>query len=140
MSAQRLRVAASTWLALAGWACASVQTGTADTSGASGAQIIRGSDLSGTVLDGLRGRVAGMTVTTRPGECPLITLRGPRSSSARSNPSIYVDGTLMRDTCILAQIPSIDVDYVEVYAGGSSGRAGIGRNPYGLILVFRHRR
>jgi hypothetical protein len=102
--------------------------------------VVRGADISGNVLDGLRGRVAGMTITARPGECPLITLRGSRSSANRGNPSVYVDGTLMRDTCILAQIPGIDVDFVEIYPGGASARTGVGRNPFGLILVFRHRR
>lgn len=102
--------------------------------------VVRGSELpTGTLLDALRSRVPTMTVATRTGECPRIMFRGPRSIRNQGNPSVYVDGTLMLDTCVLSQISTYDVDYVEVYPSGNSSRAGIQRNPFGIIIVSRQR-
>ena len=101
--------------------------------------LVEGSELSGTVLDGLRIRVPAMLVTERPGQCPLIIFRGQRSAAAQGNPSLYVDGTLMSDTCLLSQMSTSDVRSVEVYPSGITSRAGIQRNPFGVILVFRNR-
>src|SRR5688572_14747868 len=67
--------------------------------------IVRGADLPpGALLESLRTRVPTMTVITRQGECPRILFRGQRSMRNVGNPGVYVDGTLMLDTCVLTQI------------------------------------
>lgn len=101
--------------------------------------VIQGSELSGNLLESLRGRVGAMTIAYAPGECPRITFRGVRSIRNQANPGVYVDGTMMLDTCILEQISSNDVEYIEIYPSGQSSRADIQRHPFGLILVFRRR-
>jgi len=78
-------------------------------------------------------------VTYPTNDCPRIMFRGRTSGRNQGNPSVYVDGTLMHDTCILSQINVADVDRVEVFPSGNSSRGGISRNPAGLILVFRVR-
>lgn len=125
--------------ALAG--CATKQTGQNDGEPIRDASaiVVRGSDLAGNLLDGLRTRIPTMTVSTPAGECPRIVFRGPRSIRNQGNPSVYVDGTLMRDTCVLTQITGTDVDHVEVYPSGNTSHVGVQRNPFGLILVFRLR-
>ena len=100
------------------------------------ALVIQGSDLVGDVLDALRQRVQNMTVTYPVNGCPRIAFRGHRTSG---NPSVYVDGTLIGDTCVLTQISSNDIDRVEVYRSGGASRAGIPGNPNGVILVYRIR-
>jgi hypothetical protein len=103
--------------------------------------VIRGSEMSaGTLLDGLRTRVPAIMIGRQSGACPAIIFRGQRSMLGQGNPSVYVDNTLMSDTCILAQIPTADVDWVEVYPGDSAGKAGMQRNPFGSIFVYRLRR
>jgi hypothetical protein len=102
--------------------------------------IVRGSELgAGSLLESLRTRVPTMTVATRQGECPRILFRGPRSLRMAGNPGVYVDGTLMLDTCVLTQISASDIESVEVYPSGNTTRPGIRRNGNGLILVFRRR-
>jgi hypothetical protein len=101
--------------------------------------VVRGSEIAGNLLDGLRVRIPTMRVSTPTGECPRIVFRGPRSIRNQGNPSVYVDGTLMRDTCVLTQISASDVDHVEVYPSGITSHAGVQRNPFGLILVYRLR-
>jgi hypothetical protein len=106
-----------------------------------GAIVLRGADLPSTsLLDAMRGRVSAMTVSTPSGECPRIVFRGRRSVNNQENPSVYVDGTRMVDTCILSQIATREIDYVEIYPGGSSSRADIPRNAFGVIIIYRHRR
>jgi hypothetical protein len=101
---------------------------------------VRGAELGpGSVLDGLRTRIPAMTVASSTGQCPHIIFRGQRSIRSQGDPSVYVDNTLMTDTCVLTQIPGADVDYVEVFTSGITSRAGVQRNPFGVILVFRHR-
>jgi hypothetical protein len=109
--------------------------------GSDGSMIqIDGSELSrGTLLDAIRIRVPAMLVTDRSGQCPLVMFRGQRSMTTQDNPSVYVDGTLMSDTCALQQISVTDVRSVEVYPGGLASRPGIRRNPFGIIMVFRNR-
>jgi hypothetical protein len=134
------RIAAALSLALlAGTACRTAGTGDGGPASDGSAILVEGSDLSGTLLDGLRIRIPAMLVTDRPGQCPQIVFRGQRSMVTQGNPSLYVDGTLMADTCLLAQIPTGDVRSVEVYPGGNTNRPGVRRNPFGVILVFRHR-
>lgn len=101
--------------------------------------VLTGSDLTnvgGTLLDAMRGRVPNMRVERRRGECPLISFRGQRTLVASEDPSIYVDGTQAKDTCILDQVRVLDVDHVEVYTSGSTTLPGYLGNPNGLILVF----
>lgn len=101
--------------------------------------VVRGSEMSGTLLDGLRTHVPTMKVDQGGGQCPSIMFRGPRSIRNQQNPSVYVDGTLMLDTCILTQIPSHDVETVEVFPSGITSKPGILRNPFGVIVVQRLR-
>lgn len=99
--------------------------------------VVRGSDMSGNLLDGLRMRVPTMMVGNRQaGACPQIMFRGPRSIRNQGNPSLYVDGALMVDTCILTQITAADVERVEIY---TNSNAGSQRNPFGTIMVYRLR-
>jgi hypothetical protein len=105
-----------------------------------GALLIRGADLNGPVLQALRNRVPNMTVTTESGRCPRITFRGQRSAIQQGDPSVYVDGAPMRDTCILQQIQSADVEWIRIYTGGASRPAGMAHNPFGTIVVQRIRR
>lgn len=90
----------------------------------------------GVLLDALRARVPNMHVRRRPGACPLVTFRGQRTVYASPDPTIYVDGSPAKDTCILEQIRVLDVDRVEVYTSGSTLLPGYLGNPNGLILVF----
>lgn len=102
--------------------------------------VVQGSDLSGSVIDALRSRVAGMTISNRSGECPQIMFRGPRSVRNQRNPTVYVDGTMMLDTCILQQINAADVDRIELYPSGIISKPAIQRDPFGIIMVYRKNR
>jgi hypothetical protein len=104
------------------------------------ATVIQGADMAGSLLDGIRTRVPTMTIRRDSGRCPSIMFRGSRSAERQGEPSIYVDGTLMADTCILQQIAAEDVDFVEVYPSGIASRPNIRRNPFGVIFVQRIRR
>jgi len=121
-------------------ACSSTGTAAGDPTPDASAIIVRGSEMSGTLLTGLRGRVAGMVVRTDAGACPSITFRGQRSMLRQGNPSVYVDGAMMADTCILAQIHAADVDFVEIYTGSATGQREAQNNPFGAIFVYRVRR
>ena len=101
------------------------------------AVIVRGSEFSGSVLDALRYRVPGTTIGQTSSGCPTIMFRGARSLRNQRNPSVYVDGTLMLDTCILQQINSSEVERFEVYASGMVSKANIQRDPFGVIMVYR---
>ncbi|MSR06652.1 MAG: hypothetical protein EXR93_06245 [Gemmatimonadetes bacterium] len=99
--------------------------------------MVRGSDLNGNLLDALRMRVPAMVVSNTTGGCPRIVFRGQRSMGSQGSPSVYVDGTLMGDTCGLSQIQAAEVDHVEIYSSGNASQPGVQRNPNGLILIFR---
>lgn len=99
--------------------------------------IVHGSEFSGSVLDALHSRVPSARVSQQPTGCPTIMFRGARSIRNQRNPSVYVDGTLMLDTCILQQISSTDVDRIEVYANGMVSRANVQPDPFGIIMVYR---
>jgi hypothetical protein len=114
--------------------------GTAESAGAGAATIVRGSEMNGMLLSGLQARVPAMSVQTTSSACPRIVFRGQRSALQQGDPTVYVDGTRMQDTCILLQIPVLEVDYVEIYMGSAGRPAGLPPNPFGTILVHRHRR
>jgi hypothetical protein len=109
----------------------------------SGSTILSGEQLGGgaTLLDALGGRVPTLQITrSRDGGCPHVTVRGARSLTARSSAAVYVDGTLMGDTCILDQIPTREVDRVEIHSAGSTNLPlGYRSSPFGLIAVYRVR-
>lgn len=113
--------------------------GASEPSSTGAATVVRGSELGTNLLAGLRARVPGMSVSYPQGECPRIIFRGVRSVTNQGNPTVYVDDTRMLDTCILTQIPSSDVDYVEVFPSGNTMQPGIERNPFGLLMVYRVR-
>jgi hypothetical protein len=99
--------------------------------------VLRGSELSaGRLLTALRQKVSGMNVAQGQAGCPAITLRGRRLTG---NPSIFIDGTRMADSCALLDITSTDVDRVEIYRG-SAGPATVAGNPNGSIVVYRIKR
>ena len=104
---------------------------------ASSATVIRGDEISGSVLESMRTRIPTMRVATNVGPCPRIAFRGDLSARNQGNPSIYIDGTLMADTCALDAVSPHDIDFIEVYPSGNTPRATIRRNPFGLILIFR---
>jgi hypothetical protein len=122
-------------------ACRTSGGASGESAGSDGSMIqIDGTQLSsGSLLDAIRIRVPAMLVTERSGQCPLVMFRGQRSMTTQDDPSLYVDGTLMSDTCPLQQIPVTDVRSVEVYPSGIATRPGIRRNPFGIIMVFRNR-
>jgi outer membrane receptor for ferric coprogen and ferric-rhodotorulic acid len=119
-------------------ACSQRQSRPADAAPPSGdVVVIRGSDLTaGRLLTALRQKVSGMTVAQGQSGCPAITLRGRRLAG---NPSIFVDGTRMADSCALVDITTTDVDRVEIYRG-SAGPAQVAGNPNGSIVVYRIKR
>ena len=130
----------ATLLLVGAAACRTSAGGGGTTDGSDGSMIqIEGSELSrGSLLDAIRIRVPAMLVTERSGQCPLVMFRGQRAMTTQDNPSLYVDNTLMSDTCPLQQIPVSDVRSVEVYPSGIASRPGIRRNPFGIIMVFRN--
>ena len=110
------------------------QTGTANTS----AIVIPGSEIAGSALQAIRTRIPAARISTA-GTCPRIEFRGARSLNNQPEPSIYVDGTLMGDTCALNAIFGSDIDRIEVYPSGDTPNASVRRNPSGVILIFRVR-
>ena len=91
---------------------------------------------AGRLLNALRQKVSGMTVAQGQSGCPAITLRGRRLAG---NPSIFVDGTRMADSCALVDLTTTDVDRVEIYRG-AAGPAQVAGNPNGSIVVYRIKR
>ncbi len=123
-------------------ACARATTGSTSPREERGSAIVlTASDLGsgGTaLLEALERRIPQMRVQRTGVRCPRINLRGQRSITTSSNPRLYVDGTLMGDTCILNQLSVGDVERVEIYPGATS-TPGYESNPNGMILVFRFR-
>ena len=108
-------------------------------SGSRDAIVIRGDQMSGTVLQAIAINVPAARITTPSGQCPRIIFRGNVSMHNQPNPSIYIDGTQMADTCILNTLSSHDIERVEVYPSGNSPDATIRRNPAGVIAIYRRR-
>jgi hypothetical protein len=127
-------------IALVAAGCASRTGERGESASAGGAVTVRGSEMNGPLLQALRTRIRTMTVTSAGTPCPRITFRGTRSAGRQGDPSVYLDGALMSDTCILLQVQAADVDYVTVYSGGANIPAGFQHNPFGTIIVQRIRR
>src|SRR5688500_6446563 len=73
--------------------------------------VIRGTEMSGSVISALQTRMPSARINTS-GQCPRIIFRGDLSARTPVNPSVYVDGTLMGDTCVLNSIYAQDVERV----------------------------
>lgn len=99
----------------------------------SGVALIDG---KGSVLDALRGKIPSMRIQYDFGKCPHLTFRNHATYQTQVNPHVFVDGTRATDTCILETIQSHDVEAVEVYPTGVTGRPGYGMHAHGIILVF----
>ena len=95
----------------------------------------------GSVLRAIMGKVPGMKVTFTVGmeRCPSIALRTYQDHLGNDRPSVYVDGTHVRDTCILETLEAREVDRVEIYPMGFTTRPGYATNNAGLILLFLRR-
>lgn len=93
-------------------------------------------DGKGSVLDALRGKIPSLRIQYDFGKCPHLTFRNHATYQTQVNPHVYVDGTRATDTCILETIQSLDVEAVEVYPTGVTGRPGYGMHAHGIILVF----
>jgi hypothetical protein len=100
--------------------------------------IIRGADISGNALQAIRTRIPSIRVSDSGG-CPQIAFRGNVSFQNQPNPTVYIDGTLIADTCALTSVSSTELDRVEVYTSGDTPYASIRRNPAGVIIIYRRR-
>lgn len=91
----------------------------------------------------LLGRVPSVTADYEPGglgdRCPRVSLRGPLVGTSLSNPVVYVNGTRTSDTCVLVNMRSTEIDWVELYPRGTTRRPGYVTHPHGLILIFTRR-
>lgn len=92
-------------------------------------------DRSGSVLRVLRGRLASVRVT-RGGQCPRIIMRGHTSIAGEENANVFIDGTPMLNTCVLATLAASAVKRIEVYPMGVTGRPGYSSSSDGLLLLF----
>jgi hypothetical protein len=89
----------------------------------------------GTLLNLLRSRVTQLRVMAGDA-CPRLEMRGRRSITGRSDPSIYLDGTHAVNTCLLEQVSVTDLQRVEIYPMGITSRPGYRPSAGGLILLF----
>jgi hypothetical protein len=89
----------------------------------------------GSLLSTLTGFISQIRVRGRDG-CPNLEIRGRTSFQGRSDPTVYLDGTMAANTCLLEQLRSEDVSRVEVYPMGITSRPGYRNSSGGLILVF----
>lgn len=89
----------------------------------------------------LRGRAAGITVTTgsgRPGSVPTIQIRGSRSISASNTPLYIIDGSVASDT-EFAMINANDIESIEILKDAASQAIYGARASDGVILVTTKR-
>lgn len=96
---------------------------------------------NGSLLRAIMGKVPNMKVTYTVGmeRCPSIAMRSFEDHHGNDRPSVYIDGTHVRDTCILEDLDAREVDRVEVYPAGVTNRPGYAGHNGGLILVFLRR-
>jgi hypothetical protein len=119
-------------------ACSTRQPSEKQAAANSSAVIIPGSEITGSALSAIRTRIPAARISTS-GTCPRIEFRGARSLNNQPDPSVYIDGTLMGDSCALNSIFGGDIERIEVYPSGDTPHANIRRNPSGIILIFRLR-
>ena len=126
-------------LLLAGGCASTTADNPATKAGNTNAIVIRNAAISGSVLEAIRTHVPAARITTDRSQCPRIVFRGELSALQRRDPSVYIDRTLMGDTCILNSILAQDVDYLEVYPSGLVSDGTIQRNPAGVIIIYRRK-
>ena len=88
--------------------------------------------------DALRGRLAGVTVSTndgQPGESLNIRIRGTGSINASNSPLYVIDGVLMDE----ADINPGDVASIEVLKDASSTAIYGSRGANGVVLITTHK-
>lgn len=87
-------------------------------------------------IQGLQGRVTGLSVTTnsRPGESPTLRIRGNGSISAGNDPLIVVDGFPLMNSS-LNEINVNDIASVEVLKDASATAIYGSRGSNGVIMI-----
>ncbi len=96
---------------------------------------------SSSAAEMLRGRAAGVTVTSgsgRPGSVPSIRIRGTRSISASNTPLYVIDGSVASDT-EFAMINAGDIESIEILKDAASQAIYGARASDGVILVTTKR-
>lgn len=96
---------------------------------------------AGNVADMLRGRAAGVNVTSssgRPGSAPTITIRGSRSISAANTPLYIIDGSPSNAT-EFSTLSADDIESVEILKDAASQAIYGARASDGVILVTTKR-
>lgn len=96
---------------------------------------------AGNVADMLRGRVAGVNVTSssgRPGSEPNITIRGNRSISAENKPLYVIDGS-PSDSQEFSTLSAEDIESIEILKDAASQAIYGARASDGVILVTTKR-
>ena len=96
---------------------------------------------AGNVADMLRGRAAGVNVTSssgRPGSTPSITIRGSRSISADNAPLYIIDGSPSSAT-EFSTLSADDIESVEILKDAASQAIYGARASDGVVLVTTKR-
>lgn len=96
---------------------------------------------AGNVGDMLRGRVAGVNVTSssgRPGSAPEITIRGTRSISAQNTPLYVIDGSVS-DSEEFSTLSAESIESIEILKDAASQAIYGARASDGVILVTTKR-
>lgn len=96
---------------------------------------------AGNVADMLRGRAAGVQVTTssgRPGSVPEITIRGNRSINADNAPLYVIDGSPSNAT-EFSTLSAEDIESIEILKDAASQAIYGARASNGVILVTTKR-
>lgn len=96
---------------------------------------------AGNVADMLRGRVAGVNVTSssgRPGSNPNITIRGNRSISASNTPLYVIDGSIS-DADEFSTLSAETIESIEILKDAASQAIYGARASDGVILVTTKR-
>lgn len=96
---------------------------------------------AGNVGDMLKGRVAGVNVTSasgRPGSAPEITIRGNRSISAQNTPLYVIDGSVS-DAEEFSTLSAENIESIEILKDAASQAVYGARASDGVILVTTKR-
>lgn len=96
---------------------------------------------AGNVAEMLRGRAAGVTVTStsgRPGSTPSIQIRGTRSISASNDPLYVIDGT-PASAEEFATLGAEDIESIEILKDAASQAIYGARASDGVILITTKR-